>query len=185
MALAKCGWHQNDMHCGSSECNVFVCANVHVHSLGFHYSLRGDGWIALCLFAVWLLSVFIFPIHFTRHAIYSSLLLITCWGFQTWKYTFYSCYFTGVEWRVNPPPALTIYMNEIHISGLFHTKDHIFKNGLHQYLSGTRVNLERKHVARRLLRAAVHRSERNKTHSRSFQTATERTLNKTFLSYDL
>lgn len=35
MALAKCGGHQNDMYRRSAECNVFVCANVHVHFSGF------------------------------------------------------------------------------------------------------------------------------------------------------
>lgn len=46
MALAKCGGHQNDMHRRSAECNVFVCANVHVHfSGGFYYILSGDGWM--------------------------------------------------------------------------------------------------------------------------------------------
>lgn len=79
MALAKCGRHQNDMYCGSTECYVFVCANVHVHSQGFHYILSGDGWIALCLFAVSLSSCF--SIRITRHAIYRSpvgMVLITC-----------------------------------------------------------------------------------------------------------
>lgn len=46
MALAKCGGHQNDMYRRSAECNVFVCANVHVHfSGGFYYILSGDGWM--------------------------------------------------------------------------------------------------------------------------------------------
>lgn len=67
------------MYCGGTECNVFVCANVHVRSRGFHYILSGDGWMALCLLAVSLLRCF--SIHITRHAIYRSLLgmvLITC-----------------------------------------------------------------------------------------------------------
>lgn len=55
MALAKCGWHQNDTYCGGTGCNVFVCANAHVHSRRFHYILTGDAWMASCLLAASLL----------------------------------------------------------------------------------------------------------------------------------
>ena len=53
------------MYCACTECNVFVCANVHVRSQGFHYILRGgDGWMAFCLFAVSLLRCFVFFVCF-------------------------------------------------------------------------------------------------------------------------
>lgn len=72
------------MYCGSTECNVFVCANVHVHSQGFHYILSVDGWMAFCSLVVSLLHCFFFffsSVHITRHAVYRSLpgtVLITC-----------------------------------------------------------------------------------------------------------
>lgn len=84
MALAKCGGHQNDMYRRSAECNVFVCANVHVHfSGGFYYILSGDGWMPPppSFFFVAILPRCL-SLHITRHAIYRSLLLaavlITC-----------------------------------------------------------------------------------------------------------
>lgn len=73
------------MYCACTECNVFVCANVHVRSQGFHYIRRGAtvGWLSVCLLLVCCVVFFIFFSirQITRHAIYSSLLgvvLITC-----------------------------------------------------------------------------------------------------------
>lgn len=106
---------------------VQMCMSI----LRFHDICNGGGWMAFCLFAVSLLRYF--SVHYTRHAIYRSFLgmvLITCWGFQTWTYTFYNCYFTNVDWHANLLQGLTMYMHEIHISGLFHTNKHAFKRPL-------------------------------------------------------
>ena len=110
------------------------------------YSQRGDGWMAFCLFAVSLLRCFVFFCFFfffsirqiTRHAIYSSLLgvvLITCWGFQTWKIhiaqlLFHKCWVARQSSAMlNQIHAWNLYKRSVSHKGTRHQKAPVQKYG--------------------------------------------------------
>lgn len=92
------------MYCGSTECNVFVCANAHVHSQRFHYILGDDGWMAFCWLLVCCIVSFFFSVHINK----TCYLPLSSWHridyllrISNMKYAFNNCYFANVEWHAN------------------------------------------------------------------------------------
>lgn len=147
-------------------------------------SLVMVGWLSVCL----LLLFFQFA---SQDMLFTALLLawywLPVWGFQTWKYRFYDCYFTNVEWSANLLQRCTIYMREIHISSQFSHKDTSAKRPSPASVEGIWMNVKQNDllVAQRFLWATFHRSEPNKTHSLFFQAATERIQQNIFVLWPL
>lgn len=143
------------------------------------------GWLSVCLLLV--CCVVFFSIHIARHAIYRSLLgivLITCWGFQTWRYTFCNCYFTKC-WVACQSSAR---LNNVHAWNLYkrsvsHKETSISPTPVEEYGWTFKQSdlLEHKRVC--FLRATFHRSEQQD--SLSFQTATEHIQHSIFVLWPL